>query len=307
MFVILQHDNRHLETCGSESAPSLHLTEECPMSEPAAAGRVSSERLDRILKIVIDNPATRNAFSPEMLLQLSDAPTTLDRDESLSVGVVCTAGEHFTAGLDMPKFFGTQATAKPHPDGNFDPFGLSRGCSRPVITAVQGITNTVGIGMMLAADILVAADDSRCCQMESKRGIAPLGGAHFRYLSRTGWGNAMYRLMLCDEFPEAEARRIGLVQEVVPAGREIERALEFAGTVAKSAPLDSPLIKEAGRKLVEAGEAAAITVVPQIRERVLDTADAAEGIRSFVERRTVVFEGRCCGPAAMPMPTRSLQ
>jgi enoyl-CoA hydratase/carnithine racemase len=117
----------------------------------------------------------------------------------------------------------------------------------------------------------------------------------------------MYRLMLCDEFPAAEARRIGLVQEVVPAGREIERALERAGTVAKSAPLDIPLTKEAGRKFVEAGEAAAITVVPQIRERVLDTADAAEGIRSFVERRTAVFEGRCCGPAAMPFPTRSLQ
>jgi len=53
----------------------------------------------------------------------------------------------------------------------------------------------------------VAADDARFCQMESKRGIAPLGGAHFRFLSRTGWGNAMYHLFLCDEFSAARAAK----------------------------------------------------------------------------------------------------
>ena len=262
------------------------------MSDTAAPGRVYSERHDRILKIVIDNPGKRNAFSPEMVLQLSDALTTLDRDASLWVGVVCAVGEHFTAGLDMPKFFGPQATAKPLPEGNVDPFGLRRGCSKPVVTAVQGITYTVGIEMMLAGDIVVAADDCRFCQMESKRGIAPLGGAHFRYLSRAGWGNAMYHLMLCDEFSAAEAWRIGLVQEVVPAGRQVERAMALAATIAQNAPLGIQVTKEAGRKFIEAGEAAAIAAVPQIRERVLNSADAAEGIRSFVERRAAVFQGR---------------
>ncbi len=146
--------------------------------------------------------------------------------------------------------------------------------------------------MMLAGDIVVAAEDCRFCQMESKRGIAPLGGAHFRFLSRAGWGNAMYHLMLCDEFTAAEAYRIGLVQEVVSAGRQIDRAMEIAGTIARNAPLGIQVTKEAGRKFIEAGEQAAIAYVPKIRERVMKTEDAAEGIRSFVERRAAVFKGR---------------
>ena len=163
-------------------------------------GRVIYERFDRILKITIDNVAKKNAFSPEMMAQLSDALTQLDKDEGLWVGVLCAAGENFTAGLDMPKFFGANATRTARPEGNIDPFGLANQCRKPIVTAVQGIVFTVGIELMLAGDIVVAADDCRFCQMEAKRGIAPLGGAHFRFLTRAGWGNAMYHLFLCDEF-----------------------------------------------------------------------------------------------------------
>lgn len=262
------------------------------MSEAVTQGRVFHERHDRILKIVIDNPTKKNSFSPDMMLQLSDAMTLLDRDDELWVGVLCANGADFTAGLDMPKFFGPNATARPRPKENIDPFGMTSQCRKPVVTAVQGIVFTVGIEMMLAGDIVVAAEDCRFCQMESKRGIAPLGGAHFRFLSRTGWGNAMYHLMLCDEFTAAEAYRIGLVQEVVSAGRQIDRAMEIAGTIARNAPLGIQVTKEAGRKFIEAGEQAAIAYVPKIRERVMKTEDAAEGIRSFVERRAAVFKGR---------------
>lgn len=90
------------------------------MSEP----RVTHERLGHILKITIDNPAKKNAFIPEMMQQLSEALTLLDAESDLWVGVLCAAGEHFTAGLDMPKFFGPGATAKPLPEGHVDPFGL---------------------------------------------------------------------------------------------------------------------------------------------------------------------------------------
>jgi enoyl-CoA hydratase/carnithine racemase len=102
----------------------------------------------------------------------------------------------------------------------------------------------------------------------------------------------MYHLMVCDEFSAAEAYRIGLVQEVVPAGRQIERAMEIARAICANAPLGVQVTKEAGRKFVEAGEQAAIAAVATIRERVMQSADAAEGIKSFVERRPAVFVGR---------------
>lgn len=255
-------------------------------------GAVTHKRQGRILKITIDNTSKKNSFSPEMMQQLSAALTLLDEDPDLWVGVLCAAGADFTAGLDMPKFFGPDAKANSIPEGAVDPFGLSRQCRKPIVTAVQGICFTVGIEIALAGDIVVAADDTRFCQMEAKRGIAPLGGAHFRYLTRSGWGNAMYHLLTCDEFGAAEAHRIGLVQEVVPAGAQIDRAFELAGMIAANAPLGIQMTKEAARTFIETGETASINCIQAIRDRVLGTEDAAEGIRSFVERRPAQFQGR---------------
>ncbi len=257
-----------------------------------AVGVVRSERHDHILKIIIDNPSKKNAFHPAMMEQLSAALTELERDAELWIGVLCAEGENFTAGLDMPKFFGPTATPPQIPDDNIDPFGLRNQCSKPIVTAVQGICFTIGIELMLAGDIVVAADDVRFCQMESKRGIAPLGGAHFRYITRAGWGNAMYHLFLCDEFGAAEAHRIGMVQEVVKPGEQVERAMELARLINKNAPLGIQITKQAGRKYIQHGEQAAIQAIPDVRSKVMGSEDAAEGIRSFVERREAVFKGR---------------
>ena len=128
--------------------------------------------------------------------------------------------------------------------------------------------------------------------MESKRGIAPLGGAHFRYLTRAGWGDAMYHLFLCDEFSADRAYRIGLVQEVVPSGKQVERAMEIAQLIAKNAPIGIQVTKEASLKYIAAGEKAAIDVIPTIRDRVMNSEDMKEGIQSFIERRAAVFKGR---------------
>lgn len=261
------------------------------MAESQTEGRVRHETVGHILKITIDNPAKRNAFVPEMMQQLSAALTLLDRDPELWAGVICAEGAHFTAGLDMPKFFGPGASTRPTPPENVDPFQLAKVCGKPIVTAVQGVCFTIGIELMLAGDIVVAAEDARFCQMEAKRGIAPLAGAHFRMLTRAGWGDAMYHLLLCDEFGAAEAHRIGFVQEVVPVGQQIGRALELAEIIAANAPLGVQVTKRAARAFIAAGEVAATAAIAEIRATVLDTEDAKEGIRSFVERRPAVFRG----------------
>ena len=254
--------------------------------------QIRTELDGRVLRIVVDNVRKRNAFVPEMMASLSAALTAFDRDDELWVAVLCAAGEHTTAGLDMPKFFGPAAVRVETPDDALDPFALKRRTLKPVIAVVQGMTLTIGIEMMLAADIVIAADTARFCQMESKRGIAPLAGAHFRFLQRTGWGNAMYHLMLCDEFDAQRALQLGLVQEVVPFGKHIDRAMEIAHLIAKNAPIGLRAMKEAALRYVETGEAAAIAAIPRIRERVFATEDAKEGMRSFVERREARFVGR---------------
>ena len=262
------------------------------MSTEAPVGEVTMDIDGHIAVITVRNEAKKNSYTPEMTDQLSDHLTAFDDDDDLWVAVFCAAGEHTTAGLDMPKFFGPNATAKPHDPNKIDAFGLVRRTTKPVIAVVQGITFTVGIEMMLAADIVVAADTAQFQQLESKRGIAPLGGAHFRYLTRTGWGNAMYHLFLCDKFDAAEALRIGFVQEVVPYGQHIDRAMELAREICKNAPIGIRATKEAALKYIDAAEQAAIDCIPEIREKVFATEDFKEGIQSFVERREANFQGR---------------
>lgn len=246
----------------------------------------------RVAVIMLDNQAKKNSYTPEMMDQLVAHLTAFDEDDDLWVAVVCSAGEHTTAGLDMPKFFGPDATWKGVPDDKVDPFGLGRRTNKPVIAVVQGITYTIGIEMALAADIVVAADTARFAQIESKRGIAPLGGAHFRYLARAGWGNAMYHLFLCDEFDAQEALRVGFVQEVVPYGQHMDRALELARAICKNAPLGLRATKEAARTYVDAAEQAAIAEIPRIRDKVFASKDFVEGVQSFMERRSANFQGK---------------
>lgn len=280
-----------------QSSNQFNSQGESEMSEAkseAPVGQVRTEVHGHVLKIIIDNAAKKNSFSPQMMHQLSDALTLLDRTGDYWVGVVCAEGGDFTAGLDMPKFFGPKAEkgSLDLKEGNVDAFALKKRCRKPIVTAVQGIVFTIGIEMMLAGDIVIAADDCRFCQMESKRGIAPLGGAHFRFLTRAGWGDAMYHLFLCDEFNSDRAYKIGLVQEVVPAGQQIERAMQIAQTIAKNAPIGIFVTKEAALKFIEEGEKAAIDYIPKIKDRVFNSEDFKEGVQSFVERRAAVFRGR---------------
>src|SRR6266480_3092757 len=260
------------------------------MEQKMAGVRMTTE--GHICVISLDNVAKKNAITPELMSQLSAHLTTFEDDDNLWVAVLDPAGEHTTAGLDMPKFFGPTATAKPIPKDQVDPFALYRRTTKPVISVVHGITYTIGIEMMLAGDIVIAADTARFCQLESKRGIAPLGGAHFRYLTRTGWGNAMYHLFLCDEFNAARAHKIGFVQEVVAPGQQVGRAMEIAQLIAKNAPIGIQVTKEAALKYIEAGETAAIDYIPKIKDRVFSSEDMKEGIQSFVERRSAVFRGK---------------
>ena len=263
--------------------------------EPArkrAAGEVTMHIDGHIAQITVRNEAKKNSYSPEMMEQLAEHLTAFDDDDDLWVAIFCSAGQDTTAGLDMPKFFGPSATAKPRDPKLVDPFGLGRRPRKPVLSVVQGIVFTVGIEMMLAADIVIAADTASFQQLESKRGIAPIGGAHYRYLTRTGWGNAMYHLFLCDRFDAQEAFRLGFVQEIVPFGEHIDRAWTLAREICKNAPLGIQATKVGARAYIDAGEQAAIDEIPAIRDRVMASEDMSEGLASFAERRDAAFVGR---------------
>src|SRR4051812_50050127 len=94
---------------------------------------------------------------------------------------------------------------------------------------------TLGIEVLLAADIRIASADTRFAQLEVQRGIYPFGGATTRLPREAGWGNAMRWLLTGDEFDAAEALRIGLGQEVVAPGDHLDPALGLAERIANRA------------------------------------------------------------------------
>ncbi len=265
------------------------------MSERHPEGGITVEQRGHLWLMGIDRPEKRNGLTPKMWDELREAYTRLDEDEELRVGILFGHGEHFTAGLDLPKWHDRmkQAGNAPREASRVDPSALSgRACRKPILCAVRGITYTAGIEYMLAADIVVAADDCRFSQLEPKRGIMATGGATIRFVERGGWGNAMYHLLVVDEFDSQEALRCGLVQEVVPAGTELARAEELALKIAALAPMAIQATKASCRLYALEGQAAAVAEFQEVQRKLANSEDAAEGVASFVERREPIFKGR---------------
>ena len=182
---------------------------------------VTLERDGHVLAIGLNRPDKRNAFNLAMLADLSRAYALLESDETLRAGVLFAHGDHFTAGLDLVDVGPNIVTGElPFPDDGRDPWRLDGTWTKPVVAAAHGWCMTLGIELLLAADIRVAAADTRFAQMEVRRGIYPFGGATIRLPRQTGWGNAMRWLLTGGEFDAAEARRIGLVQEVAADAAE---------------------------------------------------------------------------------------
>jgi len=264
------------------------------MSEPASEGRISYERRETLALIGIDRPEKLNGFTPAMYRALSEAFGTLEHDAQVRAGVLFAHGGNFTAGLQLDLFAPMMRRGESMiPAEGIDPLGLREPMrSKPVVCAVQGICFTLGIELMLAQDIVVAADDCRFAQIEVKRGVIPTGGATMRFVERAGWGNAQRYLLTGDEFGAAEAFRLGFVQEVVPAGRQLGRAIEIATNIAAQAPLAVRASLASSRRYAERGPLGMKQEMDAVQRQLALTEDAAEGVRAFLERRNGRFTGQ---------------
>ena len=259
-------------------------------------GNVTVEMGDHIALIGLNRVKKRNAFDLEMYRALAAAYGELHRNPDLRCGVLFAHGEHFTGGIDLAEWAALlrQGRFPDLPAGAIDPLGLdeSNRLRKPVVMAVQGICLTIGIELLLATDIRVAAASARFAQIEIKRGIFPAGGATVRLMQEVGWGNAMRYLLTGDEFSAAEALRLGLVQEVVEPGKELARAVEIAQTVAAQAPLGVQATLASARLARTQGEVAALRRLLADLVPLMASEDAAEGLQSFIERRAAKFKGR---------------
>lgn len=253
--------------------------------------RLTLDAHEHVLEIGLNRADKLNAFDPTMLRELSEALTHYEETDSLRCATIYAHGKAFTAGLDLAQVGPKVAQGAPlFPDGHVDPLGLGRRRTKPLVMGVQGYCFTIGIELCLAADIRIAAPDTTFGQIEINRGIFPFGGATLRWPTQSGWGNAMRWLLTGERFGAEEALRIGLVQEIADNPRA--RAKEIADVVASRAPLGvAATLRNAWVAIEEGPRQAADALLGEARV-LMKSEDAAEGMKSFVERREAKFSGR---------------
>jgi enoyl-CoA hydratase len=257
--------------------------------------KLTVDREGHVLMMGLNRPAKRNAFDVDLFEQLSLAYGELAQDSDLRVGVVYAHGDHFTGGLDLPQWtpLFEQGKFSSVPAGGIDPLGLGDDrITKPIVLATQGWCLTIGIELLLATDIRVASQDTRFAQIEIKRGIYPVGGATIRLQREIGWANAMRYLLTGDEFSAEEAYRLGLVQEVVAPGQQVERTLSIAQTIARQAPLGVYATLKSARLAISDSERRAIDALMPDLMPLMQSDDVKEGVQSFIERREAVFTGK---------------
>jgi len=255
---------------------------------------ISSERRDAVALVTIDNPPM-NALSTALLDELEAEIDALDGDPAVRAIVLRGAGERaFVAGADIKEFPALRESAA---EG-----GSARGLQRlgrrmdaaatPFVAAIRGFCLGGGLELAMCCDVRVCADDARLGQPEIKLGLIPGGGGTQRLPRLVGHGRAMF-LNLTGEFVDAEtAYAWRLVEKVVPVAELEQAAVGIAAQIAAQSPHAVAVLRELARTTRD------LTLDEGLRReadgfvRCLRSADGAEGIAAFIEKRAPVFSGR---------------
>jgi len=254
---------------------------------------VAVERRGRVAWVLLDRPEVLNALSSDLLSQLEETFRSLENDPELRAVVLAGSTPVFAAGADI-----SEMEKKTPPEGVEFGFVGQRAALQierfpaPVIALVEGYALGGGLEIALAADFIVAAEGALLGLPEVTVGIHPgMGGA--TRLTRL-IGRARTKLLVYSGVPVAaeEAARLGFVAKVVPAASAREDVQALAETIASRAPLGVRWAKQVIDRGIDAPLEVALRLEAESAGRTFSTADRAEGMRAFRERRKPEFEGR---------------
>ena len=266
------------------------FTPDCKMTETPLVLR---ELLDRVAILTINRPDKRNALNAATRAALIAELDAIRADDAIRVVVITGAGDKaFIAGADIGEFEGRTPV---------DQFRVMKGPSvfdaievfpKPVIAMINGFALGGGCEVAMACDFRVAADSAKLGQPEVNLGIIPGGGGTQRLPRLVGSGNA-YKLLYTGELIEAaEAMRIGLVDEVVPAAHLRERVMALAGTIGEKSPVALQLIKEAVRASFRTSLDDGLRLETTLFGVAFASGDKQEGVKAFLEKRKPEFTNR---------------
>jgi enoyl-CoA hydratase len=244
------------------------------MAEPVVV-----ERRGHVQVITISRPEARNALDGAAARALAAAADELDGDDALRVGVLTGAGGTFCAGMDLKAWmrgFGGITITPPR---------------KPLIAAVEGYALAGGFELMLACDLVVAANGSKFGVPEVKRALVAGGGAALLLPRRIPFAAAMELLLTGEQITAARAAELGLVNRLVPDGAALDGALALAELVAANGPLAVAVTKQIARAQADWTVEEGWQRQEELFKPVFESADAREGATAFAEKRAPVWRG----------------
>ena len=245
-------------------------------------GHIRYESGDGIALITIDRPAKRNALTSSMCADLYAAWQRFAASDDVRVAILTAAGDDiFTAGADLndppPQFW----QAVPN---------IGVPVSKPIITAVSGPVIGAGVVIVAMSDLCVASETARFIYPEAKVGIAL--GLVSSITTRIPQKVAMELMLLGEPIDAARAYQVGMVNRVVPAGKQLEAAKDMARVLAANAPLVVGMLKDMAIEALPRGSTESMFHTQRAINRVLQSEDAREGPLAFREKRAPQFRGR---------------
>jgi enoyl-CoA hydratase len=259
------------------------------MSASNSEDPVLVERHGAILLITMNRPRVRNAVNQAMSHGIAAAVDLLDADPTLNVGILTGAGETFCSGMDLKAFVNGE---RPEIEGR-GIAGISEAPpKKPLIAAVEGYALAGGCEIMLACDLVVAADTAKFGIPEVTRGLVAGAGGLLRLPKKIPTQIALEYALTGAHFSAAEARSWGLVNRLTQQGGALEGALELAGLIIANGPVAVQATKRIVMESANWSEREAWDKQRSIVDDVLATDDAREGALAFAEKRPPVWTGK---------------
>ena len=252
---------------------------------------VRYEKRDRIAWITINRPEVMNALQPPANEELSRVWDDFASDPDMWVAILTGAGERaFSAGNDLK--WTAQHGMPRMPKGGFGGIVLRDDIWKPTIAAVNGVALGGGLEIALACDIIIAADTARLGLPEPRVGLMAAAGGVHRLPRRIPLNVAMGMMLTGRHVTAAEAHRIGLVNEVVPA-KDLHAAAErWAREILECSPLSVQATKQAALQGLAKPVLEAMTAHYPLVQKLFTSEDVVEGPRAFAEKRKPVWKGR---------------
>jgi crotonobetainyl-CoA hydratase len=261
-----------------------------------ATEAVLTELREHVLLVTLNRPEARNAVNGALTLGLGTALERAHTDPQVRAVVLTGAGDlSFCAGADLKAISRGQSLNPPGTEAWGFAGMVQHPISTPVVAAVNGQALGGGTELVLAADLAVAVDSATFGLPEVKRGLIAAAGGLVRLPEQLPRKVAMQLILTGDPIDAATALRWGLVNQVVPADRLLEAALDLAGRIARNAPLSVQHSKLAAQGIDEGRitrEDAAWAASDAAMYAVMTSEDAMEGPLAFAEKREPRWKGR---------------